>query len=340
MPRLHTRGNMRGLMTISVSGDCATRLPRPLSRALVITSLLLAAVARAANPSLTTSAPAAPLLTTVVVNGSTVYGPPQLFSAYRDQLGQPISRESARAVVDALIALYERDGYVRPELTLDDSLTGRGVLRVQVFEPQITRVSFEGDTGRHRQDLDRTARRLEQAKPLRKEHVPGALRELRQLAGVSVTASTRRDPAVRNAFELVVKAEFSPVDGVVRMNNRGTDQVGPAFMMGQFYLNGIGSEGKLGLMWAAATDTDEYLGGGLYFDTGIGDGTRLSTLLYASHSAPNEEPVNLDDEYDRERASVRLWHPLHQEGRPDVFPQRRLRCGRPHRQPRGSRDPR
>ena len=61
------------------------------------------------------------------------------------------------------------------------------------------------------------------------------------------------------------------------------------------------------------TDTDEYLGGGLYFDTGIGDGTRLSTLLFASHSAPNEAPVNLDDEYDRERATLRYWHPLRQE---------------------------
>ncbi len=121
MPRLHMQGSMRGLMTISVSDERASRLRRPMNRALVIISLLLAAVAQAANPSLTTSAPAAPLLTTVVINGSTVYGPPQLFNAYRDQLGQPISRDSARAVVDAIVALYERNGYVRPELTLDDS---------------------------------------------------------------------------------------------------------------------------------------------------------------------------------------------------------------------------
>ncbi|HET9474435.1 MAG TPA: ShlB/FhaC/HecB family hemolysin secretion/activation protein [Steroidobacteraceae bacterium] len=281
---------------------------------LVIITLSLAAVAQAANPPLTTSAPVAPMLTTVVVNGSTVYGPPQLFSAYRDQLGQPISRDSARAVVDAIIALYERDGYVKPEIALDDSLTGRGVLRVQVHEAQISRVTFEGDTERHRGEFARIANALEQSRPLRREQVPQALRELRQLAGVTVTASTRRDTVVRNAFELVVKAEFSPVDGVVRMNNRGTDQVGPAFMMGQFYLNGVGSQGKLGLMWAAATDTDEYLGGGLYFDTAIGAGSRLSTLFFTSHSAPNEAPVNLEDEYDRERATVRLWHPLHQEG--------------------------
>jgi hemolysin activation/secretion protein len=118
---------------------------------------------------------------------------------------------------------------------------------------------------------------------------------------------------VRNAFRLVVKTEFSPVSGVVRMNNRGTDQVGPAFMLGQLYLNGVGSEGKLGLMFASATDTDEYLGGGLYYETGIGDGSRFSALLFRSNSAPNEEPVNLEDEYARERATLRFWHPLRQE---------------------------
>jgi len=305
---------MRGLMTISVSDYRASRLLRPLNRVLVIISLLLAAVVQAASPPLTTMPAAAPLLTTVVVNGSTLYGPPQLFAAYRDQLGQPISRDSARAVVDGIVALYERDGFVRPELVLDDSLTASGVLRVQVHEAQITRVSFEGDTGRYRSEFERIGKGLEQTRPLRREQVPGALRELRQLAGVTVTASTQRDTVVRNAFELVVKAEFSPVDGVVRMNNRGTDQVGPAFMMGQFYLNGIGNQGKLGLMWAAATDTDEYLGGGLYFDTAFGAGSRFSALIFSSNSAPNEAPVNLDDEYDRERASLRLWHPLRQHG--------------------------
>lgn len=305
---------MRGLMTITRPGDRAARNRPPLLVALVIIAPLLAGAAHAENVTLTTSDTTAPLLTTVVISGSSVYDAPQLFPAYRDQLGQPISRDSARAVVDGIVALYERDGYVKPELALDDSLTASGVLRVQVHEAQITRVSFEGDTGRYRSEFERIGKSLEQTRPLRREQVPGALRELRQLSGVTVTASTQRDTVVRNAFELVVKAEFSPVDGVVRMNNRGTDQVGPAFMLGQFYVNGIGNQGKLGLMWAAATDTDEYLGGGLYFDTAFGAGSRFSALIFSSNSAPNEAPVNLDDEYDRERASLRVWYPLHQQG--------------------------
>src|SRR5262245_12532520 len=66
-----------------------------------------------------------PTLTTVVVNGSSVFGPPQLFAAYRDQLGKPISAELARAVSAALGELYATDGYVKPEIRFDDSLTGR-----------------------------------------------------------------------------------------------------------------------------------------------------------------------------------------------------------------------
>jgi hemolysin activation/secretion protein len=260
-----------------------------------------------------TTAPA-PILTTVVVDGSSAYDAARLFTAYRDQLGQPISRDGARAIVDALLALYERDGFVRPEIKLDDSLTGRGVLRVRLFEAQVTAVVYEGDPGRYGAQLAEIGTRLEGARPLRKDDVPDALRAMRQIAGLAITASTRR-ASQPNAFELVVKSDFSPVDGVVRMNNRGTDQVGPAFMLGQVFANGLlGRQDKLGLIFAAATDTEEYLGGGLYADVALGQaGTHASALLFSSRSAPNEAPLNLDDKYLRDRATLRVSHPLLQD---------------------------
>jgi len=148
-------------------------------------------------------APAPPVLATVLVDGSTAYDAARLFVAYRDQLGRAISRDSARAIVDALLALYDRDGYVRPEIRLDDSLTGRGVLRVQLFEAQVTQVVFEGDAGRYQAQLAEIGARLEGARPLRKDDVPEALRAMRQMAGLAITASTRKDPGLQNAFELV-----------------------------------------------------------------------------------------------------------------------------------------
>jgi hemolysin activation/secretion protein len=283
---------------------------------------LFSAALRASEPNLLTTAALpptaarapAPTLTTVIVAGSTIYSTPRLFAAYRDQLGLPINRDNARAIVAALTGLYVGDGYVRPEIELDDSLTGRGVLRVQVYEAQVTRVVYEGDDGRFRDALERIGNALEDSRPLRKDDVPQALRRMREIAGLAVTASTRRDTATRNAFELVVDSDYSVIDGVVRMNNRGTDQVGPLFLLGQVFANGLFGRGeKIGLIFAAATDHDEYLGGGLYVDTPFGDsGLRANALLFSSHSAPNEAPVNLNDEYSRERATFKLSRPLRQ----------------------------
>ncbi len=304
-------------MTITARGTNRMHSRRLAAAALVIICTGMSghgAQAQSPLPASKLTITPAPILTTVVVDGSSAYDAARLFAAYREQLGQPISRESARAIVDALLALYEQDGFVRPEIKLDDSLTGSGVLRVRLSEAQVSAVVFEGDSGRHGPQLEEIGARLEGARPLRKSDVPDALRAMRQIAGLAITASTRR-VEVPNAFELVVKSDFSPVDGVVRMNNRGTDQVGPAFVLGQFFANGLlGRQDKLGLIFAAAIDPDEYLGGGLYADFGLGQaGTHANALLFRSRSAPNEAPLNLDDEYLRERATLRVSHPLRQD---------------------------
>jgi hemolysin activation/secretion protein len=257
-------------------------------------------------------AAAPPKLTTVVVDGSSVYAAPAMFLAYSAELGRPVTRDGARAIVNGIADLYVRDGYVKPDVSVVDSATA-GVLRVRVHEAQVTSVIIEGG-GPFAAELADIGARLENARPLRRDDIPQALRDMRRFAGLAVSATTRRTEQ-RNAFELVVHADFSPVDGVVRMNNRGTDQVGPAFVLGQVFANGLFGQGeKLGLIFAAATDHDEYLGGGLFFESPLGSsGTRGNALLFQSRSAPNEAPVNLDDEYSRRRLTLRVSHPLRQD---------------------------
>ena len=336
----HTRNKTQ----MTITGDesfpkSSTRLRRS-GLVIIATSILGTAGVRAAPPdNLTTSTGAATIrsaslspgaappgaaalaktttaaaLTTLIVEGSSVYQPPQLFPTYRGVLGRPINREDARGIVKAITDLYARDGYVKPEVALDDRLAAQGILRAQVFEARINEVVLEGDCGGFRDELERIAAGLEGAGALRREDVPQALRAMRQFAGVAVSATTRR-AAQRNAFDLVVQADFSPVDGMVRMNNRGTDQVGPAFLLGQVFANGLFGQGeKLGLIFAAATDHDEYLGGGLFYDTPVGTrGTRANALLFRSRSAPTEAPVNFDDEYLRQKVTLRISHPLRQD---------------------------
>jgi len=265
--------------------------------------------ARPVTVGLTTQLPA---LTAVVVTGSSTYGAPQLFPVYRDSLGQPISRELAHSIVTAVSDLYANDGFVKPEVRVDDGLVARGVLGVQVYEAEVTAVVFEGNPGRNRAALEKIAARIEGKKPLRSDDVPDALSDMRAIAGLAVSATTRKDPDVRNGFELVVTANYSPIEGMVRMNNRGTEEAGPNFVLGQMFVNGLfGGRDKLGLIFASATDPEEYLGAGLYLDAPVGDsGTRANALYFRSHSAPNEAPVNLDDEYVRQRVSLKFMRPL------------------------------
>jgi hemolysin activation/secretion protein len=290
-------------MTITSDASPTARLTKMRATALVIIAALASGTARASDPA---------GLTTVVVEHSSVYAAPALFATYSGELGRPVTREGARTIVNAIAEQYVRDGYVKPEVAVVESDTA-GILRVRVHEAQVTSVLVEGG-GPFADELRDIGARLENTRPLRRDDIPRTLRDMRRFAGLAVTASTRRDPQLRNAFELVVRADFSPVDGVVRMNNRGTEQVGPAFMLGQVFANGLFGRGeKLGLIFAAATDHDEYLGGGLFFDSPLGSaGTRANALLFRSHSAPNEAPTNLDDEYRRKRLTLRVSHPLRQ----------------------------
>lgn len=255
---------------------------------------------------------ALPPLGAVVFTGTSAYAPPQLFTTYSGHLGNTISRDCARAIATSLSQLYVRDGYIRPELTVDDSLAASGVLRVNVFEARVTRVVFEGERGEHGGQMDRIAARLTAAVPLRSDDIAAALRDMRSVPGVEVTASTRRDAAARNGYELVVATRFSRIDGSVRVNNRGTDEVGPGFMLGQVVANDLfGRQERLGVIFAAAIDPSEYLGGGLTADVRLGDGgSRANLMLFRSRSAPSELPVDLDYRYVRERAVLRATRPL------------------------------
>jgi len=277
-----------------------------LSRALVIIccALALPALARAADPAPLRSA---------VIDGSTVFSPPEFFAAYRDALGQPLTPENARGVATKVAALYTDAGYVRPEVRSDLAQAAQGILLVRIAEPHVARVTVDGTPGRHRERLEQLAESVLESRPLRRDAIPTALAEMRRIPGLTVTPKTRRGEAPAS-FELDLNADFSPVSGAVHVNNRGTDQIGPHFVLGQVAGNDLlGFGEKIGLLFSAAADTGEYLGAGLFIDAPLGaGGTRGMAMAFRSDSEPNESPVNLTDEYTRERLVLRLTKPVQQ----------------------------
>ncbi|HWN05836.1 MAG TPA: ShlB/FhaC/HecB family hemolysin secretion/activation protein [Steroidobacteraceae bacterium] len=267
--------------------------------------VIFAAAARA------TPEEATPLVA-VAIDGSTVYSPADLFPAYRDHLGRPVSREAARAVAAVISERYRVDGFARPELRLDETFAADGIMHIRVFEPRVTRVTIEGDPGRYRDAIEHIGAEVTAAVPLRLDTIRNAVSGMLRLSGLAVTAKTRRDGAAPNAHELVLQADFAPLSGYARMNNRGTGEVGPLFVLGQLVANDpFGWGGAAGLVLVAAGETSEYLSGAAWVDRPLGGGgTRGLAMVFRSSSAPNERPQDLRDEYERERISLRVTRPL------------------------------
>ena len=247
-----------------------------------------------------------PTLNATVIDGSSAYTPTQLFVAYRDHLGRPINTSNAQAIIAQLEALYLRDGYSRPEFRLDEDLAAAGILRIEVFEAQIARVQFTGDAGPYAARLEELASDLSLRVPLRTVDLQAALQAMRELPGLTVRATTRRDESRRNAYALTVATEYKPFDTTIQLSNRGTREIGPMFAFSQVIANSLfGWRERLGLFASAATAPDEYSGGGLFFDVPVtAADTHLSTTLFKTQSNPTETP-DRNDRYDRERMSLR-----------------------------------
>ncbi|MGH8265295.1 MAG: ShlB/FhaC/HecB family hemolysin secretion/activation protein [Steroidobacterales bacterium] len=258
------------------------------------------------------AAPAAPKLTTAVFQGGSVYSHGDLFSVYGDQIGRPISRESAQAIVSGLSQLYQRDGYSPPEIRVDDRLAAAGILRVEIYEAQITRVTISGNAGPYRARIEALGGEVTNGKPLQRAELQRVLRSMREFPGLSINAATHRDASRRNAYELALDAAFHPVEGSVRLSNRGTEEIGPIFVLGQIVTNGLlGGEERLGLVFTASRETDEYAGLGAFVDVPAGwNGSHGVLMAFKSRSDPTEAPTDRNDIYKRNRISLRFMHPV------------------------------
>jgi hemolysin activation/secretion protein len=288
--------------------QCFREIKSHRSAAAALFGIIAALLELIAAPALA----AAPTLVSVVIRGSSVYDAPALYGVYREQLGKPITQDGARAIVAALAAKYESDGYSRPQLKLDDGLLPAGVLRIDLFEPRISEVRISGDPGPHLARLESLGSKLRADGPVKQSGMQTTLRQMRALPGLTLSATTARDDAGPNVYRLDVDTEFEPISGAVRVSNRGTDEAGPNFVLGQMVANGLfGGQTNVGAMFGAATDYDEYHGLGVLANVGLRSaGGRLAFSGFRSRSDPHEPVVDRDDFYLRDRLTAGLARPL------------------------------
>ena len=108
---------------------------------------------------------------------------------------------------------------------------------------------------------------------------------------------------------------FKPVSSVLKLSNRGTDEAGPVFLLGQVTANGLlGGGTSLGAMFGSATDYPDHGIGAL---GGVGRG-QLSFNAFQSRSNPHELGVDLDDVYLRNDVAIGFARPIARSERSSI----------------------
>ena len=246
-------------------------------------------------------------LNATVIDGSSAYTPTQLFAAYRDHLGRPINTSNAQAIIAQIEALYLRDGYSRPEFRLDDDLAAAGILRIEVFEAQITRVDFSGDAGPYAARLEELASELSLRVPLRTADLQAALQAMRELPGLTVRATH----AARRVAPQLLRADGGDRvqadrrDAPAFESRHARDRSDVRLQPGRRRTAcSAGASGSVCSPRPRPIRTS-ISGGGVFFDVPVTEaGTHLTTTAFKTQSNPTEEP-DRDDRYDRERMSLR-----------------------------------
>jgi hemolysin activation/secretion protein len=247
-----------------------------------------------------------PNLSSTVVRGSSIYSAADLFPLYSGYLGKPITRESTRAIVAGIATRYESDGYSRPGVRIDDRMVGAGVLAIEVVETKISSVHITGDPGPYEGRLVELGQYLSDDPLLRSSDLLSTVQRMRGLSGLNLVSSTESDADLPGSYRLKIDTEFDPVSGAVRLTNRGTDEIGPQFILGQVVANGLLSgKANLGLTFGSASDFSEYHGFGANGRLAVtGNDLSLAASGFRSRSDPSESPVDRDNRYLRDRLTI------------------------------------
>lgn len=252
-------------------------------------------------------------LSATVIQNSGVYNATELFEVYKDYMGQPVTDRTAPAIAEALREMYANDGYARPGYKVLDGGEQSGIVRIRIVELTISRVEFSGSAGPYDHKVRQMANTLPSQSAVRPEDIRDLLRRARRLPGLSVEVDAYSDTGGNGGVILDLDSTYKPLEGYVKLSNRGTREIGRSLAFAQAVANGFfGFENSAGIYAGTSEETDKYKSGGVFGTATFGQhGT--SARLLAGVSALRLDAGSGTEEHDRQLLNLRITQPLRQE---------------------------
>lgn len=253
------------------------------------------------------------VLSSVVIEGTTVFDQAALAPLYEDYLAREISLADVEKILAAITKKYRDAGYFLSQAVAPPQSVGLGILRIRIIEGYVERVELGGADPGRRSLLQAMAGKITAERPLRLATLQRYVLLMNDIAGLSLKADMQPADPDEERFVLKLTVEHDPFAGSAGLDNRGTKPVGPY----QAYTS-LTANSALGLLettqftfYTVPNQPQELLFWDIRQEHVVGtEGTKL--LVSASRSRVNagSDLEDTDLESRGQRYEVQVTHPL------------------------------
>lgn len=232
-------------------------------------------------------------VTDIVIEGATVYDPERFAPFYEDLIGRTITLAELYGVARDIENLYREDGYVLSRAIVPAQTVDDGIFRIAVVEGFINEVIIQGEIGPARTLVERYLNQITDFRPIRLQDMERYLLLANDVPGVTALGVLQPAEGDPGAARLIVSLERQVVDGLARIDNRGSHFAGPVQTIGRVGLNSFTEYGDRTQVTVFSTGiSDESLFGEALVSGRFGD-EGLTVTAFAN-VAPAEPGASLE----------------------------------------------
>jgi hemolysin activation/secretion protein len=178
----------------------------------------------------------------VVITGATVYSEADLAPLYADMVGGEVSLAAVYDLARRITAKYGAGGYVLSRAIVPPQNFGRrgATVRIQVVEGYVDQVIWPVEKlSRYRDFFSDYTARIVADRPANIRTLERYLLLANDLPGLKFATTLKPSPNHPNASILIVEVKEKTLDGMARIDNRGSRARGPWEYLGSATVNNI-----------------------------------------------------------------------------------------------------
>ncbi|MGH7041533.1 MAG: POTRA domain-containing protein, partial [Acetobacteraceae bacterium] len=197
-------------------------LPRVLPQAPLVVAPATPAAPRAISPAVPNeNVP----VRQIVIAGVTAYSAARIATLTQGLVGSAVPLRKIEATREAILGLYQDDGYVLTAVSAN--LGVHGTLRFLVTEGRIVAVKLSGNIGPAGTQVLRFLHRLTEIRPVTSAALERALLLAQSVPGVSLHAVLQPSTDQPGALTLIAEVSRRVVSGLFTTDNYGSTYTGP-----------------------------------------------------------------------------------------------------------------